>query len=247
MMRRRRSLPLAILPSLVLIASFALGPAATAARQQAGGGTPNALTDAERAAGWMLLFDGKTIEHWRGYGQSDVPAGWQVVDGTLSRLRGGGDLATKEEFANFELALEWRITPGGNSGIMFRVVEGVDPPYYSGPELQILDNARHADGKVPETSAGSNYALHAPTKDATKPVGEWNAVRLVVNGAHVEHWLNDIKVVEYELWSPDWQSRVRASKFNEWPPYGRARAGRLVLQDHGDVVAYRNIKIRRLP
>ena len=206
----------------------------------------NALTAAERQAGWTLLFDGRTIDRWRGYGTQTVPPGWVIADGALTRARPAADLASVDQFANFELSIDWKISPGGNSGIMFRVVEGADPPYYSGPEMQILDNAGHADGKAPETSAGSNYALHAPTKDMTRPVGEWNTARLLVNGTHVEHWLNGEKVVEYELGSPDWTARVARSKFSAWPTYGRATTGRLVLQDHGDVVAYRNIKIRTI-
>jgi hypothetical protein len=207
---------------------------------------PNTLTAAEQKAGWALLFDGRSLDRWKGYGTPQIPAGWQVIDGTITRVGGGGDLVSKDQFANFELALEWRITPGGNSGIMFRVVEGPEAPYHTGPEMQILDNARHADGKVPETSAGANYALHAPVRDVTRPVGSWNAVRLIVNGTHVEHWLNGVKVVEYELGSADWLARVRPSKFNDWPGYGRASRGHVVLQDHGDVVAFRNLKIRVL-
>jgi len=210
------------------------------------GTSVNTLTAAERQAGWTLLFDGRTIDRWRGYGTQTVPPGWVVADGALTRARPAVDLASVDEFANFELSIDWKISPGGNSGIMFRVVEGADPPYYSGPEMQILDNAGHADGKAPETSAGSNYALHAPTKDMTRPVGQWNTARLLVNKSHVEHWLNGEKVVEYELGSPDWTTRVARSKFSAWPTYGRAATGRLVLQDHGDVVAYRNIKIRTI-
>jgi hypothetical protein len=207
---------------------------------------PNTLTPAEQREGWQLLFDGRTLDKWRGYGKPAPPDGWQVVDATITRVRGGGDLMTKEQFENFALGLEWRISPGGNSGIMFRVIEGLEGPYRSGPEMQILDNARHADGKVRETTAGSNYALHAPVRDVTRPVGSWNAVRLVVNGSQVEHWLNDVKVVEYELGSADWLARVKPSKFNDWPEYGRPKRGHIVLQDHGDVVAFRNLKIRAL-
>jgi hypothetical protein len=230
------------------IAALVAACAMPAAPDQAAGGqeSMNTLTDAERREGWQLLFNGRTIDRWRGYGQTSVPAGWQVRDGTLTRSQPAVDLVSVDEFADFELALEWRISPAGNSGIMFRVVEGPDPPYHTGPEMQILDNAGHADGRAPETSAGSNYALHAPSRDMTRPVGEWNAVRLLVHGNHVEHWLNGQKIVEYELGSPDWLARVRRSKFNEWPGYGRAKSGRLVLQDHGDVVSYRNIKIRGL-
>lgn len=206
----------------------------------------NTLTSAERQAGWTLLFDGRTIDRWRGYGTQSVPPGWVIADGALTRAQPAVDLVSVEEFANFELAFEWKISPAGNSGIMFRVVEGADPPYYSGPEMQILDNGGHADGQAPETSAGSNYALHAPTKDLTRPVGAWNAARLIVNQSHVEHWLNGEKIVEDQLGSPDWVARVAGSKFSAWPPYGKAATGRLVLQDHGDVVAFRNIKIRKL-
>jgi hypothetical protein len=247
-MRIGRSLAvLGVFGGLPLALAAGVTPLALRASQRVSGPPAvNMITDAERQAGWVLLFDGKTIDRWHGYGSRDVPPGWQVVDGTLTRVQAAVDLASAEDYADFELMLDWRIAPAGNSGIMFRVVEGADPPYYSGPEMQILDNARHADGRAPETSAGSNYALHAPTKDMTRPVGEWNAVRLLARGNHVEHWLNGEKIVEYELGSPDWVARVKKSKFNEWPPYGRARAGRIVLQDHGDVVSFRNIKIRRL-
>src|SRR5690606_17920992 len=140
----------------------------------------NRLTDQERATGWRLLFDGKTTDGWRGFRQDSMPGGWQVVDGTLARVSGGGDIITVEQYANFELALDWKVEPGGNSGIMFRVTEDAEYPWLTGPEMQILDNAGHADGQNPETSTGSNYALHAPTRDAARPAGEWNSVRLVV-------------------------------------------------------------------
>jgi hypothetical protein len=142
--------------------------------------------------------------------------------------------------------LEWKVGPAGNSGIMFRVTGDAKLPYETGPEMQVLDNAGHKDGAAPVTAAGSNYALHAPVRDVTRPVGEWNAVRLVVRGAHVEHWLNGVKLLEYELWSPDWEARVKASKFATMPGYGRAKRGHLVLQDHNDPVWYRNIRVRPL-
>lgn len=198
---------------------------------------------ADKAAGWRPLFDGTTLTGWRGY-RTPVAAGWTAVDGTLARTGPGGDLMTTEEFADFELELEWKVGPGGNSGIIYRVATGPDQPWHTGPEMQVLDNTRHADGKNPLTSAGSNYAVHAPVKDVTRPVGEWNAARLVVRGAHVEHWLNGVKLLEYELGSPDWEARVKASKFATLPGYGRATRGHLVLQDHNDPVWYRNIRIR---
>jgi hypothetical protein len=122
----------------------------------------------------------------------------------------------------------------------------VNAVYLTGPEMQVLDNGGHPDGKTPNTSAGSNFALHAPLRDVTRPVGQWNQARLVVNGSHVEHWLNGVKIVEYELWGDDWKARVAASKFKAMPRYGLARRGHIALQDHGDWVAFRNIRIRRI-
>jgi hypothetical protein len=206
----------------------------------------NTLTAEEAADGWRLLFDGRTTAGWRGFKSQSVPAGWDVVDGALTRVGGGGDLMTSEQFQDFELAFEWKLAEGGNSGVMFRVTEDADETYHTGPEMQILDDARHPDGQNRATAAGSNYALHAPTSDVVRPIGEWNQARLVVDGTHVEHWLNGQKIVEYELGSADWEQRVAASKFAEWPGYGRAPRGHIVLQDHGDWVAYRNVRIRPL-
>ena len=197
---------------------------------------------------WDSLLGSDPSSHWRGYRRSDLPSGWQMMDGALTRVGPGGDIITRDTYDNFELTLEWKISPGGNSGIFFHVVEDstLSAVYLTGPEMQVLDNSRHADGKTPNTSAASNFALHAPARDATRPVGEWNQARLLVNGSHVEHWLNGEKLVEYELWSDDWKQRVQASKFKAWPRYGMARAGHIALQDHGDWVAFRNIRIRRI-
>ena len=209
----------------------------------------NVLTDEQKAAGWRLLFDGQTTNGWHGYGKDHFPAGWVVQNGCLVRVGPGGDIVTDEEFDNFELELEWRISAGGNSGIFFRVGEG--PPYRwvweTGPEMQVLDNAEHPDGQNPLTSAGSNYALHAPLRDVTQPLGFFNQVRIVADGPHIEHWLNGVKIVEYEIGSPRWERLVADSKFAKMPHYGRLTKGRIALQDHGDQVWYRNIKVRRLP
>ena len=206
----------------------------------------NFLTDEEVADGWKLLFDGKSTECWRGYRKDSFPAGWVIKDDCLVRMGPGGDIATVDEYDDFELKLEWRICAAGNSGIFFRVDESVGWAWETGPEMQVLDNAEHYDGKNPKTSAGSNYALNAPVRDVTKPVGLFNEARIVVRGNHVEHWLNGVKVVEYELGSPEWKALVAGSKFAQWPKYGLMRKGRIVLQDHGDQVWYRNIKIRQL-
>ena len=207
---------------------------------------PNTLSPAERAAGWRLLFDGRTTSGWRGFKQSSMPGGWQAVDDALTRVTGGGDIITIDQFTNFELALEWQVAPGGNSGIMFRVTEAADATYLTGPEMQVLDNAGHPDGASPLTSAGACYGLYPPSSNVARPGGSWNAVRLIANGTHVEHWLNGVKIVEYELFSADWLARFRASPHRDAPLYGREPRGYIALQDHGDRVAYRNIKIRVL-
>ena len=207
----------------------------------------NTLTDAEREAGWELLFDGQSTDGWRGYMMDAVPDGWQVLDGELTRVGRGRDLITKAQFENFDLTLEWKVELGGNSGILFRAVEGPEQIYMGAPEMQILDDDNHADGRSPLTSVGSNYAIHPAPRGLAHPVGDWNSVRILVDGNHVEHWLNSFRTVEYELGSVDWLERVAASKFSQWPEYGRASKGHIGLQEHGDVVAFRNIKIRRLP
>ena len=195
---------------------------------------------------WKPLFNGRSLEGWRGFKSSAAPSGWTAIDSTLARTGTGGDILTVDEFGDFELRLQWTLAEGGNSGIFFRVVDTGSEVWESGPELQILDNARHADGKNPLTSAGANYGLHAPVRDVTRPVGESNDVRLLVAGAKIEHWLNGVKVVEYELWSPAWEALVKASKFVTMPAYGRAKRGRIALQDHGDPVWFRDIRIRPL-
>lgn len=223
--------------------------AATTIPPQAAAAAHNTLTEAEKAEGWELLFDGKTIDKWRGYRQQGVPAGWTVVDGAITRTGKAGDLITIDQFDNFELKIDFKVAPKGNSGIFYRGVEQESGPiYHSAPEFQVLDNAGHPDAKNgPDRFCGANYALDPPSKpEACKPAGEWNSARIVVNGAHVEHWLNGEKVVEYELWSDAWRKKVQASKFKEWPSYGMAKKGHIAVQDHGDQVSFRNIKIRRL-
>ena len=207
---------------------------------------PNTLTAAEREAGWRLLFDGATLDGWRGYHEEELPSGWRVEEGTLHRFAGGGDLVTAEAFTNFELSLEWRVGPAGNSGIMYLGALGSRDMFRSAPEFQVLDDAGHRDGQSPLTSAGANYGLHAAPRGVVRAAGAWNQARIVVENANVEHWLNGQKVVEYVLGSPEWKALVVASKFDQWPEYGTARTGHIGLQDHGDPVWYRNIKIREI-
>lgn len=234
-----------------LVAVLVLAPLGCTA-QNAQQGAPmadatNTVSAADRAAGWRLLFDGHSLAGWRGYKSPEVPAGWRVVDGALTRTGPGGDIMTTEEFGDFELELEWMVREGGNSGIFYRAAPGQAEIYHSAPEMQVLDDARHRDGRSPLTSAGSVYGLYPAPRGIVRPAGEWNAARLVVRGSEVEHWLNGTRVAAYTLNGPEWKQKVAASKFNDWPAYGQAARGHIGLQDHGDWVAYRNIRIRVLP
>jgi hypothetical protein len=205
---------------------------------------PNTLTEAERADGWRLLFDGESTTGWRGFRMDAMPDGWSVQDGVLEFGGRGGDIVTDEEFGDFELVLDWRVGPAGNSGIFYRVNEDVDVIYRSAPEYQLLDDAGHADGASELTSAGAAYGLYPAPRGAVRPAGEWNTARIVVRGNQVEHWLNGVQTASYELYSDDWEARVRDSKFNDWPEYGRSERGNIGLQDHGDPISFRNIKVR---
>ncbi len=168
------------------------------------------------------------------------------MDGTLSRVGPGGDIVTEDEFGDFELQVEWRVEEAGNSGIFYRASEEAGRIFHSAPEMQVLDDERHVDGRSTLTSAGANYALHPAPRGVVRPAGEWNEARVRVQGHHVEHWLNGQKIVEYELRSPEWTELVANSKFAEWPMYGMADTGHIGLQDHGDPVYFRNIKIREI-
>jgi cytochrome c len=218
----------------------------------------NQLTPHEQAQGWQLLFDGKSTQGWHAYGQQPAGGAWKAEGGALTldvsqkqdgRIVGGGDILTDREFENYELSLEWKIAEGGNSGIIYHVIE--DPSKYqsvwqTGPEMQVLDDARHPDGKIYKHRAGDLYDLIACRYVTVKAPGEWNHARLLIRDGHVEHWLNGRKVVEYELGGEAWKAMVAGSKFKDMPGFGTARKGRIALQDHGDRVWYRNIKIREL-
>ncbi len=207
---------------------------------------PNTLAPAEQSAGWKLLFDGKTLEGWRGY-KTEEPVGWSVQDGALTLAAGRkGDLVTRQQFGDFELALDWKISAGGNSGILYRVGLGDAAPARSGPEYQLLDNARAKDNKINTHAAGALYDLVAPPRDVTRPVGEWNEARIRVQGWKIEHWLNGVKVAEADLASAAGKTLLANSKFKAWPRFGTLTRGHITLQDHGDAVSFRNVKIREL-
>jgi len=229
------------------------GAASTAVQEST---APNTLTAEEVAAGWQLLFDGKTTEGWRGYNREAFPeAGWGVEDGDLVVMASdgseeglGGDIVTEAAFTDFELAFDFLVTPEGNSGVFFRVREDPELTLWQvAPEYQVLDDSAYVglEGFDPRTHfTGDNYDLHAAEVRAANPIGEWNHGRILVDGTHVEHWLNGQKTVEYELFSPEWEALVAQSKFAPYEAYGRAPSGHIGLQDHGHELRYRNIKIR---
>ena len=204
---------------------------------------------AQPAAGaWRSLLAKDSAPAWRGWKESELPAGWHVADGVLSKDGPVDDLVTRENFGNFELELEWKIGRGGNSGVFYRGTRDYDHVYWSGPEYQLLDDANAPDGKSRLTAAAAAYALYGAPAGVVLPFDHWNKTRLVVNGNHVEHWLNGRKVVEYELQSADWKSKVAASKFAAYPNYGLASSGLIGLQgDHPGALAIRHIRVRALP
>jgi hypothetical protein len=227
---------------------------------------PNTLADVERGEGWRLLFDGKTLDGWRGLGYDSVPtAHWTIEDGAIRKIpkgqvprmadgqpAAGGDLMTSDTFQDFELAWEWKISRAGNSGVKYNVSEQISmaaAPNHAalGFEYQVLDDSLHEDNKVPSHRAGALYDLIAPNASKSlNPAGEWNASRLVFRGNHGEHWLNGNKVVEFDLGTPVMDSALAQSKYRSIENFAQRRAGHIVLQDHGDEVFFRNIKIRVL-
>lgn len=195
---------------------------------------------------WRSLFDGRTLTGWRVYRSQAQPAEWHARDGMLVKDRPTHDIVTVDQFGDFELEFEWRISSRGNAGVFYRATEEYEKIYWSATEYQLLDDAsQRRDDRL--TATGSAYAMYPAAPGAAKPAGEWNSTRIVARGSHVEHWLNGTKLLEYEYGSPDWKAKVKASKFGDWPNYGRARRGHIGLQgDHGGQLALRNIRIREL-
>lgn len=202
---------------------------------------------------WVPLMDGSSLDAWRGFQKEHVPSAWKINEvGELVMAPAAADggeghenLITKQQYADFELEFEWRIAPGGNSGVMYLVTEDVPHPYHTGPEYQVLDDAGYKQ-LGPKHVAGSLYGLYQRDANPVKPAGEWNTARIIHNQGRVEHWLNGEKVVEAQIGSDAWRDRVAGSKFSKWPRFATSPAGHIALQDHGSEVAYRNIRVREL-
>lgn len=207
---------------------------------------------------WVSLFDGKSTKGWHSYGKSTAGSAWKAQDGTLHldpsnkkgwQIEGGGDLVTNEEYESFHLQLEWKIAPNGNSGIIFLIHE--DTAKYShtwmtGLEMQVLDNDGHADGKIKKHRAGDLYDLISANPETVKAPGEWNLAEIILHDGHLTYKLNGVNVVQTTLWNDAWKELVAGSKFKSMAGYGTYRKGKIALQDHGDAVWYRNIRIRKL-
>lgn len=229
--------------SLLAFIGFALAAPLFAA-------APNTLTPEEKSAGWRLLFDGQSLDGWRGYKTEAIGAGWKIQDGALAMTAPkSGDLVTKEEFGDFEFSFEWKISETGNSGVIYRSGFGEAASYRTGPEYQVLDNQKAEDNKKPNHLAGSLYDIGAaPSVDATKPVGQWNVGKIVIRGWHIEHWLNGVKLVDQDLSTAKGKADLAVSKFQGkgWEKFATLSRGHIALQEHDHLVYFRSLKIREL-
>jgi hypothetical protein len=234
------------------------GDKTAAADTTAATATAPLLTETEIAEGWISLFDGQTTNGWHTYGGTPVGSAWKIADGAIyldttnkqnGKIVGGGNITTDEEFENFHLKLEWKIAPGGNSGILFLTHEDTSKfkqPYESAPEMQVLDNEGHPDAKITKHRAGDLYDLISCSTETVKPAGEWNLAEIVINNGKLEQWLNGTKVVETTLWDDNWNKMIAGSKFKAWPGFGTYKKGKITLQDHDNTVWFKNIKIKKL-
>ena len=217
----------------------------------------NQLSTAEKNEGWQLLFDGTTRSGWHPYNHKTDGSAWKISDGALYldtavkknwQVAGGGDLVSDEEFENFDLRLDWKIAPNGNSGVIFYIKE--DPKYdqtwHTGLEMQVLDNNGHPDARIIKHRAGDLYDLITSSPETVKPAGEWNHAEIISSKGALEFYLNGTKTLTTTLWDDNWKKLVAGSKFKQWTDFGTYKKGRIGLQDHGNMIWYRNIKIRKL-
>ena len=209
----------------------------------------NTLSKKEKKEGWVLLFDGTTMNGWRAY-KNRESEGWDVKNGELYCKQEGvkkrADLITNNQYENYELLIDWKISPKKNSGIIYMATEENGASYESGPEYQLIDDLGYPDKLSDKQLSGANYDMQAPGAKVSKPAGEFNHTKIVINKGHVEHWLNGTKVVDYQLWTPEWEQQKANSKWKDVKPYGMSKSGHIALQDHGGGVAFKNIKIKPL-
>lgn len=229
--------------------------ACSSSRAQAVSGQPNTLTQKEKSDGWVLLFDGQTTTGWHSYNKNSVTNNWKVVDGAITMdpkskdKDNEGDIVTNDEYENYEFATEWKISEGGNSGIIFDIKE--DPKfrdtYNTGAEMQVLDNIKAEDNKKENHLAGLLYDMvGTPDLSKPKPVGEWNEARIIQNKGHLTFYFNGIKTVDVQEGSEAWKNMIANSKFKTWPDFMTSPKGKIAFQDHGHEVAFRNVKIRKI-
>lgn len=216
---------------------------------------PNTLSEKEKTEGWQLLFDGETMNGWRDYNGTTLTEPWHVVDGCIQAKGEGSDgngyIVTDKQYENFELYWEWKLSKAGNSGMLYHVVERPQykVPYVTGPEYQLIDEPNFPEYLEPWQRLGVDYAMYLPdtTKMKVNPQGEWNSSKIVFDNGRVEHWLNDVKILEFEAWTDDWYARKNSGKWAHAPEYGLAKKGVICLQDHGSPASFRNIKVKELP
>ena len=207
----------------------------------------NQLSSEERAQGWQLLFNGKDMSQWRNFKKADLSDKWQIEDGAMKLTAGGGgDILTKQQYDHFELLLDWKIAEVGNSGIFVLANETGNMIYSNAPEIQILDNERHPDNKLANHLSGSLYDMIASPPSSHKKAGEWNTVKIRLHNSELTIWQNGVQTAQVTIDSPEWQKLLAASKFATWPGFAKAKSGHIGLQDHGDQVWFKNIKIKEL-
>ena len=213
----------------------------------------NVLTQKEKKAGWILLFDGSSTNGWHSFNKAELGSDWEADNGTLHLTKhkgenAGGDATTAGEFEDFDLKLDWKISQNGNSGVLFLVQEGAqhERSYHTGPEMQVLDNNGHPDAKIIKHRAGDLYDLITSKPETAKPAGQWNSIEIKLQKGKLELWQNGVKVVSTTLWDANWNALVAGSKFKNMADFAKSKKGHIALQDHGNEVWYKNIKIRKL-
>lgn len=249
----KKILPLAVILSLIACNNNSSEEKET--KSETTTSSQNMLTENEQKEGWQSLFDGTSTKGWHNYGGAPVGYAWSIADsslffdGSLKKDTLGQNIVTDEEFEDFHLKLDWKVDTNGNSGIMFYVNEDTaryDRPYHTGPEMQVLDNSGHPDAKILKHRAGDLYDLISCSKEAVKPALEWNQVEIRSLQGKLDFWLNGENVVSTTMWDDNWKKMIAASKFKQWPDFGTFKKGKICLQDHGDKVWFRNIKIKKL-